>query len=202
MMRNVSWHGTFCLLLALAGCDHAKVDLPPEFAGAEQISISQDGCNDSSILLHTEYLVLNQPDRLTYRNAHFRCSQDLCGYALQQENEYHVLVQPCDMDPESVAACDCLNDVGIPIQIPGGPKSVKVWRRWDHRASQSSSLVAIGEIEVTLAVSCNNGRQDGEEVDVDCGGSGDCKRCGPGMGCVGDEDCESVHCGGGQCQKA
>ena len=36
---------------------------------------------------------------------------------------------------------------------------------------------------------CSNGVQDGDETDVDCGGSCEGK-CGSGQGCGGDEDCE------------
>jgi len=40
---------------------------------------------------------------------------------------------------------------------------------------------------------CDNGIQDGDETDVDCGGS--CAdRCGGGQGCGSDDDCESNQC--------
>lgn len=40
---------------------------------------------------------------------------------------------------------------------------------------------------------CGNGRQDGDETGVDCGGS--CPtRCGTGQGCQGDGDCQSGVC--------
>lgn len=46
------------------------------------------------------------------------------------------------------------------------------------------------------APSCENGIQDGDETDVDCGGScGD--TCGTGQGCEGDDDCLSTECGAG-----
>ncbi|MEM9452906.1 MAG: hypothetical protein AAGF11_01920 [Myxococcota bacterium] len=43
---------------------------------------------------------------------------------------------------------------------------------------------------------CNNGIQDGDETDVDCGGSCD-DRCGTGQGCGSNDDCESDQCGDG-----
>ncbi len=55
---------------------------------------------------------------------------------------------------------------------------------------------------VTLCVNavcstCNNGIQDGDETDVDCGGS--CGTCGDGLGCGVAGDCDSGVCGGGLC---
>jgi hypothetical protein len=45
---------------------------------------------------------------------------------------------------------------------------------------------------------CENGEQDGDETDVDCGGT--CEPCGAGGQCTANEDCESMICGGGFCQ--
>jgi hypothetical protein len=44
--------------------------------------------------------------------------------------------------------------------------------------------------------SCNNGIEDGDETDVDCGGSCDAD-CGGGQGCGGNDDCQSNQCGAG-----
>ena len=51
---------------------------------------------------------------------------------------------------------------------------------------------------VDLAVSgCANGVMDGDESDVDCGGS--CGDCEDGKQCVADDDCKSSYCGAGRC---
>jgi hypothetical protein len=42
-------------------------------------------------------------------------------------------------------------------------------------------------------VTCDNGRRDGDEVDVDCGGA-DCERCPDGSVCGGPADCASRVC--------
>jgi hypothetical protein len=39
---------------------------------------------------------------------------------------------------------------------------------------------------------CQDDAQDGDETDIDCGGS--CGPCGPGQGCVGADDCTSQLC--------
>jgi hypothetical protein len=46
---------------------------------------------------------------------------------------------------------------------------------------------------------CDNGVQDGDETDVDCGGS--CGAgCGDGEGCSDDDDCQSGRCEAGTCE--
>ena len=44
---------------------------------------------------------------------------------------------------------------------------------------------------------CNNGRQDGDETHLDCGGS--CSPCPDGAGCTVKEDCESGVCTNESC---
>jgi hypothetical protein len=48
---------------------------------------------------------------------------------------------------------------------------------------------------------CDNGIDDGDETDVDCGGGGQAcnERCAEGMSCLGAIDCQSGFCGGGSC---
>ncbi len=45
---------------------------------------------------------------------------------------------------------------------------------------------------------CNDGFPNGDETDVDCGGS--CDPCADGRGCMVAEDCYSLMCEGGACQ--
>jgi len=44
---------------------------------------------------------------------------------------------------------------------------------------------------------CSDGKQDGNESDIDCGGS--CLPCGPGLNCNQDADCLNHLCSGGVC---
>ncbi|MCX4241976.1 hypothetical protein [Paraliomyxa miuraensis] len=46
---------------------------------------------------------------------------------------------------------------------------------------------------------CANGELDGDETDVDCGGSS-CEPCGPGGKCETASDCDTMICSGGFCQ--
>jgi hypothetical protein len=45
---------------------------------------------------------------------------------------------------------------------------------------------------------CENGRRDGDETDLDCGGS--CPPCSPGGHCESHGDCDTMICAGGFCQ--
>jgi hypothetical protein len=47
---------------------------------------------------------------------------------------------------------------------------------------------------------CNDGLHNGDETDLDCGGS--CDPCGDGAGCMIAEDCYSLVCDAGACQSA
>ncbi|EDM76080.1 putative lipoprotein [Plesiocystis pacifica SIR-1] len=54
--------------------------------------------------------------------------------------------------------------------------------------------------ETTGGEGCDNGEQDGDETDVDCGGS--CAPCDNGGGCMEDTDCASLYCDEGTCAEA
>jgi hypothetical protein len=48
------------------------------------------------------------------------------------------------------------------------------------------------------SAACTNGKKDGDETDVDCGGPA-CAPCANGRACVLNRDCGSVACSGGKC---
>ncbi len=50
-----------------------------------------------------------------------------------------------------------------------------------------------------VAASCTDGKKDGGESDVDCGGSTSCARCPLGGACTAGGDCKSGKCAGGKC---
>lgn len=59
---------------------------------------------------------------------------------------------------------------------------------WSPNVSSSSI-----EVDTSLApAGCSNGRKDGDETDVDCGGS--CKGCVNGKNCLEDSDCDNRYC--------
>ena len=46
------------------------------------------------------------------------------------------------------------------------------------------------------SITCTDGTINGDETDVDCGGS--CPTCGVGEACATAADCESAECAGGE----
>jgi hypothetical protein len=50
------------------------------------------------------------------------------------------------------------------------------------------------EGDACIAPSCRNMEQDGSESAIDCGGTGSCPRCAPGLTCSSPRDCESGVC--------
>src|SRR5207253_1866743 len=55
-------------------------------------------------------------------------------------------------------------------------------------------------VDLASAAHCTDGKLDGDETDVDCGGS--CKKCGDGKACISPGDCASGVCTGGTCKAA
>jgi hypothetical protein len=78
--------------------------------------------------------------------------------------------------------------------------------RWTHWAPRllPATLVACAfyikeptDVPLTAEPSCSNLVQDGDEVDIDCGGA--CARCKVGQSCSADRDCEIDRCAAGRC---
>ncbi len=63
-----------------------------------------------------------------------------------------------------------------------------------------SSFNCMGGICQAALPSCNDGIQNQGETDVDCGGPNCPGMCNPGQNCLGNSDCISNVCSGGQCQ--
>jgi hypothetical protein len=59
-----------------------------------------------------------------------------------------VLVQPIDMNPSAVAACDCLYEIRmtVPVEVPA---TVTLYRRWDA-LNEPNDPVEIGSVDVRL----------------------------------------------------
>jgi len=129
--------------LGIVGC----ADLPEGFEGAERIEdLVQEDCGESPLDEGFVEAVAVSRDgeglRVTYDPVHFRCAQSIEGYWVQSGSTVEVLLQPMDMRPNAVAACDC--GYRIEGSVPSG-SSLKAWRRWDH-LSGASELVLVGEL--------------------------------------------------------
>ncbi|MCL2325593.1 MAG: lamin tail domain-containing protein [Proteobacteria bacterium] len=67
---------------------------------------------------------------------------------------------------------------------------------------EDDTVCGIGKCDVDLGYcyACSDGIKNGDETDVDCGGS--CGRCALNMVCKSNADCESENCDGGRCGAA
>ncbi|HET6584556.1 MAG TPA: hypothetical protein VFG69_13935 [Nannocystaceae bacterium] len=87
----------------------------------------------------------------------------------------------------------CVDD-GL-LQDPGGSQDCPALASADESGSATESddvTVTVTETD-SAGGDCNNGIQDGDETDVDCGGPCDDK-CGNGQGCGSAQDCMSGVC--------
>ncbi len=139
----------FALSLAiLGGCGP---DLPAGWEDAEPVvSLVQSECEGSPLEAFDERVSADlegSPLRVEAFETHFRCAQDVEAFFRTSGSEIDVLVQPVDMNPANLAACDCLYDLEIAVTSPSSaPARVEVFRRWDSESGDSDP-VSIGVIE-------------------------------------------------------
>lgn len=128
------------MLLFLIACGP---DLPAGWEDAQPVTeLVQTECGDSPYEPFTSTVSADlaaDPLSIQVTHAHFRCAQDVEGFYRQQGDVLDVLVQPIDMNPIAIAACDCLYDLDITIDTdPVG--SVTVYRRWDNENSENDPV--------------------------------------------------------------
>lgn len=123
------------LTCPIAACGPA-VDLPEGWEGAvgieDFIQYACDGSPSDDGWTSTVTATAIQPGlRVIGNDLPFRCEQEVEGYYRVDGEAVDLLVQPVDMDPEEVAACDCLVEVeaGVPEEPPA---TVSLYRRSDH----------------------------------------------------------------------
>jgi hypothetical protein len=143
------------LLLAPAACsdESAKsADLPVGWDAQRIETFTQSLCTGSPYDGVPEVVnVTAAPGALhiSYGSAHFRCSQSVEGFVKLGVGTADVLVQPVDMNPSSVAKCDCLYDLSMEVNVPRGTYEVTVYRRWDHKSGHDEPLeVGAQSVEV------------------------------------------------------
>jgi hypothetical protein len=145
------------LLVACSGSDDRPVsaaDLPVGWESAKPVAdLIQLECSGSPYSNTNERVDFNAGREklgIEYREAHFRCVQDVEGFFREVGSEIDVLVQPIDMNPQSVAACDCLYDITILLEpVTSGAHDVALYRRWDH-LNDPNEPVRIGGASVQV----------------------------------------------------
>ncbi len=150
----MSRYPTAILLAALAAGCEILPDLPESWEGAEPVaSLVQAECDGDPYEGADEHIeVVASPGevQLTYREAHFRCEQEVEAFYLLDGTDLSILVQPIDMDPENVAGCDCLYDIDITVDgLDTGALTVEVFRRWDN-INDPNDPVGIDAAEVEI----------------------------------------------------
>jgi len=86
---------------------------------------------------------------LAYDHAHFRCVQDVEAFAKRSEHALEVLVQPIDMHPYVVAACDCLYNINMRPESGAGALDITLYRRWDA-LNNPNGPVSIGSVKLEM----------------------------------------------------
>jgi hypothetical protein len=149
-MRNSAW---MVAALVLVGCGGA--DLPAGWEDAEAIEgLTQSECKASAYDDTVKEELVATPERgavrLEYRAAHFRCDQEVEGFVRIASGRVDVLVQPAEMDPGSVAGCDCRYDIGMAIEgLSKGAFAVELYRRWDN-INEPNDPKKIGSADVQI----------------------------------------------------
>jgi hypothetical protein len=131
-----------------AGCsdndDNSTADLPEGWKDAAPIeSFQQSACDGSpyeGAREQAEFSAASGRIRVSYDPAHFRCSQSVEGFVKIGDDGAAILVQPIDMNPSSVARCDCLYTIDLDFAVAPGRYEVTLDRRWDHKSGADEPL--------------------------------------------------------------
>lgn len=150
------------LVLSLAACSSTEAtapaaDLPSSFTGALRLTdFHQAECDGSpygdagsALRERIEGTVEGHSILATYVGAHFRCAQDVEGFVRTSASALDVLVQPVDMNPASIAKCDCLYRITFSVPATEGHHVLSLYRRWDHK-SGSDQPTRIGSLTVDV----------------------------------------------------
>jgi hypothetical protein len=144
------------LALTLLSCSSgSKPDLPAGWEGAQAVtSFTQAACSGSADAPGgpTESIDASASPgsvSIAYHAAHFRCAQSVQGFARTGPKSLDFLVQPIDMNPTSVAGCDCLYEISLAAKAASGATTITLYRRWDNQAG-SPNPVEVGTAMVTV----------------------------------------------------
>lgn len=138
------------LVSLLAAC---SADLPAGWEDAEPLEVVQSECKGQVLGgSQNEGIRTSLADGrvdLVYADAHFRCEQEVEAFAIREFGSVKILFQPVDLDPSSVARCDCLYDFTANVPLWGDPVQFSVFRRWDN-LNGAKEPVLVGERTLDL----------------------------------------------------
>lgn len=126
-----------CALLLAACSSGDSNDLPDGWGGAAPVkSLVQEECSNGDMDFSNEsasYTGGVGSIGVVYQDAHFRCVQKVEGFFKTAGDAVDILVQPIDMDPSSVAACDCGYKITFLVEpVTAGSHTATLYRRWDN----------------------------------------------------------------------
>jgi hypothetical protein len=125
-------------LVSACSSEASHADLPAGWEGAALVQrFSQATCGGSADVPMAPAEAIDVTLRssavsVAYHNARFRCAQTVQAFARVHDASVDFLVQPVDMNPTRVAACDCLYEITLGEDVPADATNVVVYRRYDH----------------------------------------------------------------------
>jgi hypothetical protein len=137
-----------------SGDPGAAEDLPAGWSGALHVAdLVQVECASSDMAFNDENASFTAGVSIlavAYDQAHFRCEQDVEGFYKVTGGALDMLVQPIDMHPAAVAACDCAYGITFTVKpVESGAFQATLYRRWDAMNSPNDP-VRIASEQVTI----------------------------------------------------
>jgi hypothetical protein len=137
------------------------------------------------------------PESVVYFNCTIPGAAKVCANNVKDGGETDVDCGGIETEPGCPARCgdgqqcvtDCDCATGFACVVDAGIKQCK------------ASLTDAAAPDCSSVLICQNGRQDGAETDVDCGG-GFCPGCANGQACTADTDCLGGYCLANVCATA
>jgi len=132
---------------------------------------------------------------LTYEVQYSQFLNDSCVFTLTNQQDGWGTMQQAYSKPNP----------SVPLIVPGGAalaaSSVNFKVSYPELGTYTATVDwEQGSFVISGAGTCANGTRDGDETDVDCGGS--CADCAIGQTCQSDSDCQSNSCISGVCSAA
>jgi hypothetical protein len=143
--------------LVVGGCASDSADLPQGWESARHAkNLVQEVCADSMDFSGEGATFTGGTGSIgvDYRQAHFRCEQDVEGYFMTADGSVDILVQPIDMHPAAVTRCDCGYNITFVVDpVPAGIMLTTLYRRWDAINDPNDPVrIASAEVVVSGAV--------------------------------------------------
>jgi hypothetical protein len=111
-----------------SNCD---ADVPDGWTCTTSLSVEQSECQGDGLSSDAETSVAASDGQgVMISGGHFRCAQEVCAYLDESAETPRLLLQPCDMDPDSVAKCDCLYGLEVDVEVPA--EGLDVYSRSDN----------------------------------------------------------------------